>query len=128
MAIGAASAFYLAMVRGGWSYGQSYDSDSELYMMATTAAYAVLAMSQMANLIQSRSETLSPFALGFFKNKYAIASIGLSFCILFVFMYVPFFQTYLGMRPIVWQDWVIVGITTFAVYVAENIRKVWFVR
>ena len=128
MAVGAASAFYWSMVRGGWSYGQSYDENSELYMMATTAAYAVLAMSQMANLVQSRSETLSPFTLGFFKNKFLIVSIGMSFGILMLFMYVPIFQTYLGMRPIVWQDWMVVGITTFAVYIAENIRKVWFVK
>lgn len=128
MAVGAASAFYWSMIRSGWSYGQPYDVDSEMYMMATTAAYAVLAMTQMANLIQSRSETLSPFALGFFKNKYAIVSIVISFGMLLMFMYVSFFQAYLGMRPILWQDWLVVGIATFMVYVAENIRKVWFVK
>jgi Ca2+-transporting ATPase len=128
MASGAAVAFYWSMVRSGWVYGQPYADNSEAYIMATTAAYAVLAMSQMANLVQSRSETLSPFALGFFKNKYVIGSIGISFGILLMFMYVPFFQTYLGMRPIVWQDWIIVIVTTFATYLFENIRKVWFVK
>lgn len=127
MAIGASTAFYWSMVRGGWTYGNIFDENGELYMAATTAAYAVLAMSQMANLLQSRSETLSPFALGFFKNKYAIMSIGVSILILLSFMYVPIFQKYLGMRPIAWQDWMIVIITTVAVYIAESIRKKWFV-
>jgi hypothetical protein len=66
--------------------------------------------------------------LGFFKNKHAIFSIFISFGILMMFMYMPFFQKYLGMRPIAWQDWVVVGITTLAVYVAESIRKRWFVK
>ncbi len=125
MAIGAAIAFYWSMVRGGWSYGQAYNVNGLLYIGATTAAYAVLAMSQMANLIQSRSEKLSPFALGFFKNKYVIASVIISFGMLLMFMYVPFFQKYLGMCPIVWQDWLVVAITTCAVYIFENIRKLY---
>ena len=118
MATGAVIAFILSMKRGGWDFGNKFDAQSVLYIKSTSAAYAVLAMSQMANLLQSRSETLSVFAIGFFKNKYAI-----SVSLLLAFQYVPLFQKYLHMSPIDWQDWLVVMVTTIVVFVFEEARK-----
>jgi Ca2+-transporting ATPase len=123
MAVGAAIAFILSMKRGGWDFGNKIDPTSVLYVKSTTVAYAVLSMSQMANLLQSRSETLSVFTLGFFKNMYAIGAIGISIAILLSFMYIPFFRAYLHMSPIGWQDWIAVILTTLAVFVFEEGRK-----
>jgi Ca2+-transporting ATPase len=123
MAIGAVIAFILSMKRGGWDFGNKIDANSVLYIRSTTAAYAVLSMTQMANLMQARSETLSVFALGFFKNKYAIGAIVISVSILLSFMYVPFCQQYLRMLPIMWKDWMVVLVTMFAVFVFEEQRK-----
>lgn len=123
MAIGAVAAFLWSMSRGGWSWGDAFDENSLLYIQSTSSTYAVLAMTQMANLLQSRSEKSTPFELGFFKNKLLIGSIAVSFGILLAFMYLPFFQKYLRLSPIEWQDWLIVGLTTMAVYVFENVRK-----
>ncbi|MDD5397389.1 MAG: cation-transporting P-type ATPase, partial [Candidatus Moranbacteria bacterium] len=95
MAIGAVVAFILAMKRGGWDFGNKIDPSSVLYIKSTSAAYAVLSMTQMANLLQSRSERLSVFTIGFFRNKYAIGAIFISVGILLSFMYVPFFRLYL---------------------------------
>ncbi len=123
MAIGAVVAFLWSMLRGDWSWGDAFDENSLLYIQSTTATYAVLSMAQMANLLQSRSEKLTPFELGFFKNKFVIGSIFISFGILIAFMYLPFFQKYLRLSPIVWQDWLIVALTALVVYVFENVRK-----
>ncbi|MCX6766087.1 MAG: cation-transporting P-type ATPase [Candidatus Moranbacteria bacterium] len=123
MATGAVAAFVWSMLRGGWYFGESIVSDSLLYIQSTTAAYAVISMTQMANLLQSRSENLSPFKLGFFKNKYAIGAIFISVGILLSFIYLPFFQKYLHMHPIVWQDWLIVIVTTLLVFLWEEARK-----
>ena len=123
MAVGAVVAFLWSMLRGGWYFGKPFSVDSVLYLRSTTAAYAVLSMTQMANLLQARSETLSPFKLGFFKNRYAIGSIILSFTILLLFMYLPFCQTYLRMLPIGWQDWLVVFISFLAVFFWEELRK-----
>ena len=89
VATGAVIAFILSMQRGGWVFGNKIDMSSVLYIQSTTAAYAVLSMSQMANLLEARSETISVFTLGFFKNKFALGAIGLSLGILLAFMYVP---------------------------------------
>jgi magnesium-transporting ATPase (P-type) len=124
MAVGAVITFVWSMLRGGWHFGQALDSVNEiLYVKSTTAAYAVLAMSQMANLLQSRSEKLSPFQLGFFKNIYALGSIFISVGMFLSFMYLPFFQKYLHMLPIDKFDWLIVAITTLAVFLWEEMRK-----
>lgn len=123
MATGAVVAFLLSMFRGGWKFGIPIDSDSVLYIKSTTAAYAVLAMTQMANLLQSRSETLSPFELGFFKNKYAIGAIFISVGIFLSFMYVPLLQQYLRMLPIDWKDWLVVIVSIIVVFFFEEARK-----
>jgi len=123
MATGATVAFLWSMIRGGWYFGQKLPLDSILYIKSTAAAYAVLSMSQMANLLQARSENLSPFRLGFFKNRWAICSIFISLAILLGFMYIPFCQKYIGMLPIDWKDWIAVVITTLAVFGWEEIRK-----
>ncbi len=80
-------------------------------------------MTQMANLLQSRSEKLSPFKLGFFKNIYAIGSIFISVGILFAFMYLPFCQKYLHMSPIDGLDWLVVIVSAMVVFLWEEIRK-----
>jgi magnesium-transporting ATPase (P-type) len=123
MATGAVVAFIWSMLRGGWYFGESFSVDSVLYLKSTTAAYAVLSMTQMANLLQARSETLSPFQLGFFKNKYAIGSIGISLMILLLFMYLPFCQVYLRMLPIDGIDWLVVLGSFLAVFFWEEVRK-----
>ncbi|MFA6383431.1 MAG: cation-transporting P-type ATPase [Parcubacteria group bacterium] len=123
MATGAVFAFLWSMLRGGWDFGQDLAKDSLLYIQSTTAAYAVISMAQVANLLQSRSEKFSPFELGFFKNKYAIGAILISVGILLSFMYIPLFQKYLHMHPIVRQDWLVVIVTTLMVFLWEQGRK-----
>jgi len=123
MAIGGVGAFLWSMIRGGWWFGQEFDVDSALYIKSTTVTYAVLAMTQMANLLHSRSEIFTPFELGFFKNKYAIGSIFISIGILLSFMYVPLFQKYLHMMPIDGKDWMMVIVSVLAVYLLESGRK-----
>ena len=123
MATGATIAFIWSMLRGGWYFGEKIDANALLYIKSTTVAYAIISMTQMANLLQSRSAKLSPFQLGFFKNKYALGAIVISVFTLLIFMYLPFFQKYLHMSPIDWIDWIMVIISMLAVFYWEEIRK-----
>jgi Ca2+-transporting ATPase len=123
MATGAVVAFILSMKRGGWDFGNKFDPTSVLYIKSTSVAYAVLSMTQMSNLLQSRNESLSVFTIGFFKNKYLIGAIFLSIGMLLAFMHVPFFQYYLHMSPIDWQDWIVVVIVCIIVFIYEEARK-----
>jgi Ca2+-transporting ATPase len=123
MATGAVIAFLWSMLRGGWHFGEKIDTDALLYIKSTTAAYAVLSMSQMANLLQSRSEKLSPFRLGFFKNPYALFAILISIIMFLLFMYLPILQKYLHMAPIDWKDWIVVFVSFIVVFMWEEARK-----
>lgn len=123
MATGAVAAFIWSMLRGGWHFKYGINPDSALYIKSTTAAYAVLSMTQMANALQSRSEKLSPFQLGFFKNIYVLLAILISVIMLLLFMYVPLLQTYLHMSPIDWKDWLVVVGSFMAVFLWEEARK-----
>jgi magnesium-transporting ATPase (P-type) len=123
MSIGATIAFIWSMKRGGWIFGHSISTDSLLYIKSTTAAYAVLVLCQIANLLQSRSEFFSPFKLGFFKNIYAIGSIFISLGMFLGFMYFPFFQKYLHMLPIEKCDWLVAIAAGLVLFTWEEFRK-----
>ena len=124
MAIGAMLAFLWSMKRGGWEFGNKIDSGSVLYMRSTTVAYAVLSMTQMANLMQARSERLSVAQLGFLKNKFAIGAIFISVALLLCFMYVPEIARSLRMVPIEITDWVAVAGMVAVVFFSEEVWKV----
>jgi potassium/sodium efflux P-type ATPase len=123
MATGAIAAFLWSMKRGGWSFGEKIDFSSALYIKSTAATYAVLAMTQMANLMQARSEKLSVFKIGFFKNKFVIGAIFISVGMLLSFMHIPILARYLHMAPIDFWDWMIVVGATLAVFFFEEARK-----
>ncbi|MCX6766178.1 MAG: cation-transporting P-type ATPase [Candidatus Moranbacteria bacterium] len=123
MATGAVIAFLWSMTRGGWHFGEKIDFNSALYIKSTAATYAVLAMAQMANLLQARSETFSVFKIGFFNNKYIIGAILFSVGLLFAFLYIPFFQKNLHMAPLDLRDWLVVAGATLAVFLFEEARK-----
>jgi Ca2+-transporting ATPase len=93
-------------------------------MRSTTASYAALSLAQLANLMQVRSETLSVFTLGFFKNKFAIGAAVIAVLMLLAFMYVPFLSTNLRMLPITGKDWLAAIATMLAVFVFEEALKV----
>jgi magnesium-transporting ATPase (P-type) len=120
IATGAVIGFILSMKRGGWDFGDKIDASSVLYIKSTSVAYAALALGQMVNLLQARSESLSVFTIGFFKNKYAIISIVFSIFLLLAFLYVPFFQYYLKMSPIEGKDWLVAILTALAVFIFEE--------
>lgn len=124
MGTGAVIAFILSMKRGGWDFGNKIDSGSVLYMRSTTAAYAALSLAQLASLMQVRSETLSVFTLGFFKNKFAIGAIVIAIAMLLAFMYVPMLSENLRMLPITWKDWAAAIATMLAVFIFEEALKV----
>jgi P-type Ca2+ transporter type 2C len=123
MAIGGATAFVLALIREGWSHGMMLDPESLAYRHATTATYVTLALTQMANLFQSRSETRSFFRMPFFSNPMIFVGFGVSIAMLFMFTNLPFFHRALGMAPIECIDWVVAWCFTALVFFFEEARK-----
>ncbi|MEK9151668.1 MAG: cation-transporting P-type ATPase [Patescibacteria group bacterium] len=123
MAIGGVTAFLLVLVRGGWTYGMSVDFDDALYLHATTATYLTLALTQMANLLQLRSETRSFFHMPFFSNPWIFVGVGISVGMIFAFTEIPALRSLLGMAPTDGFDWMIALSFTALVFLFDEARK-----
>jgi len=82
-----------------------------------------LALTQMANLFQSRSEMRSFFRMPFFSNPMIFVGFGASIAMLFMFTNLPFFHRALGMAPIERIDWIVAWCFTALVFVFEEVRK-----
>lgn len=123
MAIGGVTAFLLSLIRGGWHWGDALDVDSPLYQKSTAATYATLALTQMANLLQSRSATLSFFAIPLFSNPWIWCSMAISITLLFAFTSLPFLQSALNMQTPDMLDWATALAFTALVFFYEEARK-----
>ncbi|MDD5083686.1 MAG: cation-transporting P-type ATPase [Candidatus Moranbacteria bacterium] len=123
MAAGAIMTFTFSLWRHGFRFGETIASDNPIYLQAATAAYIVLAITQMANLLQSRSEHLSFFRMGMFRNMYVWGAIVCSFVLIWLFTNISFFKNSLHMMPIEATDWALVAFFTGVVFVYEEWRK-----
>jgi Ca2+-transporting ATPase len=59
---------------------------------ARTGAFAIMAFTQLFNVLNMRSLKKSIFKVGFFSNKYIVASLTASVVLLAIVLYVPFFR------------------------------------
>jgi len=59
---------------------------------ARTAAFVVMAFTQLFNVLNMRSLRKSIFKIGFFTNKYIVVSLLVSVILLVMVIYIPFFQ------------------------------------
>jgi Ca2+-transporting ATPase len=75
---------------------------------ARTAAFAVLAVSQLFHSYNCRSLTESLFKIGVFTNKNLLLATGVSFALQMAVVYIPPLQTVFKTEPLGLLDWVLV--------------------
>lgn len=122
MATGGTITFLLSMIRGGWQWGDTIALDSLLYQKSTAATYATLALTQMANLLQSRSATLSFFKIPLFSNPWIWISMAISLALLVAFTSTPL-QSLLAMQTPDFIDWTLALLFAVIVFTYEELRK-----
>ena len=115
--------FWYSMQRGGWRMGQTMDTNSWLYIKSTSAAYAALAMGQLANMLQARSAKYSIFRIGIWRNIYAVIAVIFSIGLLLIFMYTPFISSVIKMKPIDGLDWLLILSGALLIFLIEELRK-----
>ena len=124
MATGAVIAFLWSMTRGGWHFGQTIDFSSALYIKSTAATYAVLSMTQMANLLQARSRKNFPFSRSdFSKTNMSSARFSFRSGCFSRFCISPFSSDICIWRRLTGWDWLVVAGATLAVFLFEEARK-----
>ena len=87
---------------------------------ARTAAFIVLAVSQLFHSFNCRSMTESLFKLGVFTNKKLILAAFISFLLMMLAVYVPSLQKVFKTVPLGLFDWLLViGISSFPLWAVE---------
>ncbi|MFA6141852.1 MAG: calcium-transporting P-type ATPase, PMR1-type [Candidatus Omnitrophota bacterium] len=94
--------------------------EKEGIVRARTAAFIVLACSQLFHSFNCRSMTESLFKLGVFTNKKLVLATFISFLLQMAVVYIPFLQTVFKTEPLGLFDWVFVlGISSLPLWAME---------
>ena len=117
------TAYFWMLHRYGWSWGNELDSDNLTYLKASTSAFAILVMIQMANAFNSRSLKQSIFKLGLFTNRWLLGAIGISLITLILFVELPFFQNFLHTIHLTFTEWLILAALSLLILILEECRK-----
>lgn len=107
----------------GWQFGQELSAESLTYLKASTSAFALLVLIQMANAWNSRSEIHSIFRLGIFKNRWLLGAVSVSILTVIAFVQIPFFQKFLHTTSLSWEEWGLITLAAFAIIIVEEGRK-----
>jgi Ca2+-transporting ATPase len=98
-------------------------SAGESLAHARTAAFVVLACSQLFHAFNCRSQTESVFKLGIFSNLALVYAFLLSFLLLMAVAYVPFLQNIFKTEPLLGTYWLLVILlSSFPLWAMELLK------
>jgi Ca2+-transporting ATPase len=106
-----------------WLAMQRYPGHLEA---AQTIAFVALCTSELIRAFTARSEYHSVFSIGVFSNRWMVWAVGLSFLLVLMVVYVPFFRPFFDTVPLTAGDWLFMLPFVFASPVAMELLKVWF--
>jgi len=104
-----------------WFFTQELDQGN--IIKAQTIAFVTIALFQVFNSLNCRSQRLSFFKLGVFKNKYLLLAIAAAFILQVMAIELPLFQVALGTTSLSLLDWILVIVVTATIFVGDEIRK-----
>ena len=93
---------------------------------AQTIAFLVLSISQLFFSLNMRNTRKSIFKLGFFKNKYLIASIILGILLQLIIVFVPFLSSIFKVYSLNFKDLVIVFLISLIPFTLNELLKLTF--
>lgn len=101
----------------------THELDQGNIIKAQTIAFVTIALFQVFNSLNCRSQRLSLFKLGVFKNKYLLLAIAAAFILQVMAIELPLFQVALGTTSLSLFDWILVIVVTATIFVGDEIRK-----
>ncbi|HOD38345.1 MAG TPA: calcium-translocating P-type ATPase, SERCA-type [Candidatus Marinimicrobia bacterium] len=100
--------------------------ENEGLARARTAAFIVLAVSQLFHSFNYRHFTESVFKVGFLGNKKLVLATGVSFLLQMAVVYIPFLRTLFKTMPLLWWDWLLViGLSSCTLWFMELVKWIW---
>jgi P-type Ca2+ transporter type 2C len=129
------SAYFLVYYMNGWRFSQGASAmahvgggagaspSGHIYIMATSACFAAIVITQIGNGFACRSTTESIFKIGFFTNTFYLWGIVCELGVVLALFYVPFLQDIFGTAPVSGYVWLFMFIWPVVILSAEEGRK-----
>ena len=92
---------------------------------ASTLSLTVLVLIEMFNAVNALSEDQSILKVGLFCNPYLIIACTLSVLLHCVIVYIPFFSHVFSVTTLSANDWLLVVLFSFPVFIIDEIIKVY---
>jgi sodium/potassium-transporting ATPase subunit alpha len=123
-AAGAMTAFFFVLQGGGWHHGQRLGNKDPLYLQATTACLTTIVVMQIANLFLCRHPSESALRTRFLSNPLIFLGIATELILILLIVYTPLGNQLFGTAPIAGSVWLLALSLAFAMFIAEELRKV----
>jgi magnesium-transporting ATPase (P-type) len=122
--IAAMAAFYYLYWTNGYA-GQWLDlpASGPLYRAATAMALAAVVVTQVGNVFAQRSESISAFRLGWFRNPLIWVGIASELALVASIVYVPFMQRFIGTSSFPLRNWLFLLAWMPSLLLADELRK-----
>ena len=116
-------AYFYVMHTGGWHWHQTVASSAAFYLQATTACFAAIVATQVANVFTCRSPDVSIIRLGFFSNPLVLIGIAFELGLTALIIYTPAGNEIFSCLPIGVDVWLLLLPFALLLLSADETRK-----
>jgi len=122
-ALAGMSAYFYVMHNAGWHWPQAVDITATFYLQATTACFAGIIATQIANVFTCRSPNLSIATLGFFSNRLVLLGIVTELALAAFIIYTPVGNAIFDCSPVSIDVLLVLIPFTLLLLLADETRK-----
>jgi Ca2+-transporting ATPase len=90
---------------------------------ARTVAFVSMSLFQMFNIFNMRSLQKSVFNIGLFSNKFLIGTLGISFALMLMIIYLPWISSIFGFSYLTLKEFMIIALITSSILVVGELYK-----
>jgi len=116
------AAYFFANSLHGWPV-HALAASGPVYHEATTMALASIVFCQIGVVLCARTESVSIFRAGIFRNRHVMFGILFELLLIVAFMYVPVLQEFLQTGPLNAQEWMFLACCPLPIIGLDELRK-----
>lgn len=115
-------AYFFVNWQNGWP-AKGLDASGSVYMRATTMVLGAIVFTQIANVLNCRTNKTSIFKKGLFSNKNIWYGIVFEICLLFVLTVTPGIRQLFNTTPLFASDWLFLFLLPIPLVLLDEARK-----
>ena len=120
-------AFFVVLLRGGWTWGVVLPESDPLLHLARTVVFAGIVSTQVGTAFACRTDRVSTFRVRLWSNHWLLAGIGFEVALTLALVYVPVLRGFFQLEPMSLDLWLLVLPFGPLIFGADELRK-WVVR